>query len=165
MGPTLVEFLDLPQMTGARGIQVDREVNRVLVQKRVPGFLLRLSCPLPAVVTMEKGHPLRYPKYRARQRARTAAIHRLTLEALGLTDDHDGPSGSKTMVERFTPPKPTRRSAMASAGSSMSAAGRLQRIMSGGVADKKDSKIWECKDSASARRVAEHLVKEKVLVF
>lgn len=68
VGPTLAEFLDLPQVTGARDIQVDREVNQILLQKRVPGFLLKLSCPLPAVITMEKGQPLRYPKYRDRQR-------------------------------------------------------------------------------------------------
>jgi hypothetical protein len=54
---------------------------------------------------------------------------------------------------------------MASAAGTMTAAARLQRIMGGGVQEKKDSKIWECHDEGSAKKVAEHIVKEKMIVM
>ena len=165
VGPAIAELLDVPQVTSAREIQLGQAPNRILVRKRVPGFLLKLSCPLPAVITLEKGQPLRYPKCLERRRASKAGIPTLTLEAIGLTEESIGASGSITVVERFTPPKPTRRSAMASAVGTMSAAARLQRIMSGGVQEKKDSKIWECNDKESVKKVTEHILKEKLITL
>jgi electron transfer flavoprotein beta subunit len=165
VGPVLAEILDLPQVTGARRIESTRSKERILVHKRVPGYLTKLSCPLPAVVTLEKGQVLRYPKHAGRRRARKAELTTLDLQSLGLSEDAVGVAGSLTRVERFTPPKPTRRSAMASAAGKMTAAARLQRIMGGGVQEKKDSKIWECPDEPSARKVAEHIVKEKMITF
>jgi hypothetical protein len=47
----------------------------------------------------------------------------------------------------------------------MTAAARLQRIMGGGVQEKKDSKIWECPDEPSAKKAAEHILKEKLITF
>ncbi len=165
VGPALAEFLGLPQVTGIRKILPGQDRNHVLLHKRIPGYLTKLSCPLPAVVTVEKGQVLRYPRHADRRRARKAGITTLDLEAIGLSEDVVGASGSINRLERFTPPKPTRRSAMASAAGSMTAAARLQRIMGGGVQEKKDSKIWECRDEESTKKVAEHMVKEKMFIF
>ena len=56
-------------------------------------------------------------------------------------------------------------SAMASMSGKMTAAARLQRIMGGGVQEKKDSKIWECPDEPSAKKAAEYIVREKMITF
>ncbi len=165
VGPLLAELLRLPQVTGARKVEPDPGEKRLLVTKRVPGFLTRLSCPMPALVTMEKGQVLRYPTLKGRIRAAKAELSLPDLRGIGLSRDAVGPAGSLNRLERFTPPKPTRRSAMASAAGTMTAAARLQRIMGGGVQEKKDSKIWECPDESSVKKVAEHIVKEKMVVL
>jgi electron transfer flavoprotein beta subunit len=165
LGPILAEFLELPQVTGARKILPGEDGKHILLDKRIPGYLTKISCPLPAVITLEKGQVLRYPRHADRRRARKARITTLGLESIGLTEEVVGPSGSITRVERFTPPKPARRSAMASATGTMTAAARLQRIMGGGVQEKKDSKIWECHDEGSVRKVAEHMIKEKMIIL
>jgi electron transfer flavoprotein beta subunit len=165
VGPVLAESLGLPQVTGARKIEPGRDHNHILVHKRIPGYLTKLSCPLPALVTMEKGQVLRYPTLAGRRRAEKAEIPCLGLETVGLREAHVGTPGSITALERVTPPKPTRRSAMASAGGTMTAAARLQRIMGGGVQERKDSKIWECPDEPSAKKVVAHILKEKMITF
>lgn len=165
VGPALAEFLELPQVTGTRKILPGQHGKHILLHKRIPGYFTKVSCPLPAVITLEKGQVLRYPRHADRRRAWKSGITTLDLEAIGLTRDMVGTTGSITQVERFTPPKPTRRSAMASAAGRMTAAARLQRIMSGGVQDKKDSKIWECHDRESVRKVTERIVKEKMIIL
>lgn len=165
VGPALAEVLDLPQVTGARKIEPTEKEAPIRVHKRVPGYLTKLSCPLPALVTMEKGRVLRYPSLAGRHRAARAEIPCLGLDSLGLREENVGASGSTTKLERFTPPKPTRRSAMASTAGKMTAAARLQRIMGGGVQERKDTKIWECPDKPSTQKVAEHMVNEKLITF
>jgi electron transfer flavoprotein beta subunit len=165
VGPALAEILDLPQVTGARKIETAENNTCIRVHKRVPDYLTKLACPLPALVTMEKGQVLRYPSLAGRHRAARAEIPCLGLDSVGLREENVGASGSTTRLERFTPPKPTRRSAMASTAGKMTAAARLQRIMGGGVQEKKDSKIWQCPDEPSTQKVAEHIVREKLITF
>jgi electron transfer flavoprotein beta subunit len=165
VGPALAELLGLPQVTGARKVLPGQDRGHIHVHKRVPGYLTKLSCPLPALVAIEKGEVLRYPRHADRLRARKMDIPLLDMEAVGLSVDRVGGPGSVTELERLTPPKPTRRSAMASTAGTLSAAARLQRIMGGGVSQKKDTKIWECPDRESAQKVAEHMVKEKMVLF
>ena len=165
VGPALAEIVDLSQVTGARKIEPLDSNTRIRVDKRVPGYLTKLSCPLPALVTMEKGQVLRYPSLAGRHRAARAEIPCLGLDTVGLREENAGASGSITRLERFTPPKPTRRSVMASTAGKMTAAARLQRIMGGGFQEKKDSKVWEYPDEPSVKKVAEHIVKEKMITF
>ena len=54
---------------------------------------------------------------------------------------------------------------MASAAGTMTAAARLQRIMGGGVQEKRDSKIWECHDAGTVRKVVDHMIKEKMILL
>jgi electron transfer flavoprotein beta subunit len=165
VGPALAELLGIPQVTGTRGILPGEDPRRIHLAKRVPGYLTRVACPLPAVVTVEKGPVLRYPRHMDRLRARKAEIPAWDLEAIGLSEDRAGRAGSINELERFTPPKPTRRSAMAAAGGMMTAAARLQRIMDGGVRQRRESKIWECPDPESVEKVVEHMVKEKRILL
>ncbi len=164
VGPMVAELLGLPSITAARAVRHAADRDHVLVEKRVPGRLLSLSCALPALITFEKGPPLRYPTFPGRRRAQSASITVLDLDAVGLSRDAIA-SLAKTSVERFTPPKPTRRSARASDSGSMSLAARFQKITRGGGEDRKESKIWECTDKVSIVKLAEHLLAEKIVVF
>ena len=165
VGPMVAELLDLAQITAAREFLPGEDPHEIRVQKRIPGQVFKVSCPLPALVTLEKGPVLRYPKFLDRRRAQNAPIRKLDLRATGLAADQVGTSGSLTQVERITPPKPTKRSALGSAVSGMNTAARLQRILSGGMQEKKESKIWECRDRQSVEKVVEHMLQEKMITL
>ena len=159
-GPMLAEVLGLPQITCARGVDPDRDLNRIRVEKRVPGSLLTLSCGVPALVTFDKGPPLRYPRHPDRRKAGKAAIRAYDLAAVGLKE----PPANLVRLERLTSPKPTRRSTLG-ASAAMPVAARLQRIMAGGGSAKKESNIRRCPDRASTVKAVEDLLREKLVVL
>jgi len=103
---------------------------------------------------------LRYPKFPDRRRAEGAAIPCLGLDSIGLTEI---PS-PLIRLERVTPPKPKRRSALgATAG--LSAVARFQRIVSGGTPARRDGNLHHCPDRQSALKVARHLLDEKLVTL
>ncbi|OGP35711.1 MAG: hypothetical protein A2X88_06520 [Deltaproteobacteria bacterium GWC2_65_14] len=159
-GPMLAELLDLPQITCARSVEMGRESESIRVEKRIPGRILSLSCRLPAVITLEKGPPLRYPRYPDRRKARKIQITGVDLEGIGL----EGVPPPLIRLERVTPPKPRRRSALGAA-TGMPVVARLQRILSGGAQAKKENNIRPCPDRASTLKTVEHLLKEKLVTL
>ncbi len=165
VGPMAAEMLGIPHITAAREVQWQPGGQDLQVVKRAGGHMLRLSCPLPALVTMEKGLPLRYPSLRDRKRAGRAPIRLLGPAQTGLNEQESGTAGSLVEIERITPPKPTRRSALAASVSTMSTAARLQRILAGGLQGPKESKIRECRDAGSVEKVVEHMIKEKIVIL
>ena len=165
MRPILAELLALQQITSARKVLCGQDKGRILVLKRIPGYLTRLSCPLPAMVTMEKGNQLRYPTFPDRRRAKRLPVSVLDIKTTGFAESSLGRSASLTVVERFTPPKPTKRSSLAASSGTMSAAARLKHIMSGGPQDQKESKIWECRDKKSLEKIIDHIIMEKMVVL
>ncbi|MEW6440546.1 MAG: electron transfer flavoprotein subunit beta/FixA family protein [bacterium] len=163
VGPMIAEMLGLPLVAAAREILPGQGIRELLVSRRVPGHTLKLSCGLPALLTIEKGPVLRYPKFIDRRKARSLPLRSVELATLGLGASQVGAAGSLTRLERITPPKPSKRSALGSTVSGMSTAARLQRIISGNLQEKKESKVWQCRDRSSVERVVEHMVKEKIL--
>lgn len=159
-GPMLAELLGLPQVTYAGYVEVDRDSGSLRAEKRVPGKMLTMSCSLPALVTMEKGPPLRYPRYPDRRSARKVPITGVDLGAIGL----ERVPAPLIRLERVTPPKPMRRSALGAA-TGMPVVARLQRILSGGGQVKKESNIRPCPDKASTLMAVEHLLKEKLVLL
>lgn len=159
-GPMLAELLGLPQITCARNVEMDRDSGSLRAEKRSPGRMLTMSCRLPALVTMEKGPPLRYPRYPDRRRARRVQIASVDLEAIGLA----GVPPPLIRLERVTPPKPRRRSALGAA-TGMPVVARLQRILSGGAQAKKEGNIRPCPDKSSTLKTVEHLLKEKLVLL
>ena len=99
VGPALAEMLALPHVGSvARIDRPDEETVRVL--RRREGMLDMISCPLPAVVSVEWGPRLRYPTLRGRLRARRADIE--------VVDGASEPLG-KVKIIRRTGPKPRRK--------------------------------------------------------
>jgi len=159
-GPMLAELLGLPQITCARSIEMGRDSESIRVEKRIPGRMLTMSCSLPALVTMEKGPLLRYPRYPDRRRVSKIQIASVDLGAIGLA----GVPPPLVQLERVTPPKPKRRSALGAA-TGMPVVARLQRILSGGAQAKKESNIRPCPDKVSTLKTVEHLLKEKLVLL
>jgi electron transfer flavoprotein beta subunit len=159
-GPMLAELLGLPQITCARGVEMGRDSNSIRVEKRIPGKMLTMSCSLPALVTMEKGPPLRYPRHPDRRRARKIPITGVDPGAIGLA----GVPPPLVLLERVTSPKPRRRSALGAAAG-IPVIARLQRILSGGAQEKKESTIRPCPDKASTLKTVEYLLKEKLVLL
>lgn len=164
VGPILTEILKLPFVFAACDVRLGPCADRVVVHKRVPGHLITLSCPLPAMVTLEAGPALRYPRYPDRRRADRCSIPALDLASLGLSVDVIR-SLPRTAVERFTPPKPSRRSAAASDASRMSTAARIRRLIGDDVQDTSDRKAWQCKDRESVEKLVQHMLSEKIVVL
>lgn len=158
--PILAELLGLPQVTCARSVESDPDGESLRVEKRVPGRLLTISCSLPALVAVEKGPSLRYPRYPDRRSARKAKIRSLDLGMIGLREA----PGPLIRLERVTPPKPGRRSALGAA-SGIPVIARLQRILSGGPQTKKEGNLHPCPDRQSTLQVVKRLLDEKLVVL
>jgi len=75
----VAELLDLTQITAAREVLPGEGFGEIRVGKRIPGHVLKVSCPLPALITLEKGPGLRYPKFIDRRRAQRIPIRTLDL--------------------------------------------------------------------------------------
>lgn len=165
VGPMVAEMLGIPLVTAAREIHWQPGEQDLQVVKRAAGHIIRLSCPLPALVTMERGLPLRYPRLRDRKRAVRASIRVLTPTQIGLGQEAVGSASSLVEIERITPPKPTRRSALAASVSTMSTAARLQRILAGGLQSSKESKIRDCRNAGSVEKIVEDMLKEKIVIL
>lgn len=162
VGPILAETMKLPLVSAACNLRPT--ADRVVVQKRVPGHLVRLSCPLPAVVTIESGPALRYPTYPDRRRAAKHPIRIFSTDTIGIPGDTIG-AVARTTVERFTPPKPRRRSAAGAHSSSLSTAARIRKLIGGDALDRTDQATWECKDRESVENVVQHMLREKIVIL
>lgn len=163
--PILAELLSVPLITSARKIIPGSDSGRIVALKRIPGHLLRLSSPLPSIVTFEKGRQLRYPKYPDRRKA-----NKMPISVLDFMDIRQSEAGIAeliplTVVERLTLPKPSKRSALAASEGSISAFDKLKQIMTGGFQDQKENKKWECRDPQSISKVVDHIIKEKIIIL
>ena len=99
VGPEVAELLGLPQVTGVRSLELDAQAARVIVERETDEGHERLSCPLPALVTVTEGvAPEAFPRPDAVQAARSVPIEQLT--AAELSDDPSlfGTDGSPTWV-------------------------------------------------------------------
>ena len=98
VGPELAELLDVPQVTGARSITVDRGVTEISVERETDEGVETITVPLPAVVTAaEDLAPERFPSKADRDAARHKTIAELTAADLGRAAQF-GSAGSPTWV-------------------------------------------------------------------
>jgi electron transfer flavoprotein beta subunit len=105
VGPELAELLGLPQATYAVSLAVAG--GRLLVRRRLSGYLETVELPLPALVTVlqEVGKPRR-PSLRGLKQARQAPLTTWTLADLGLAAGEVGLAGSPTRVlALYQPPR------------------------------------------------------------
>jgi electron transfer flavoprotein beta subunit len=108
LGPMAAEFLDVSQVTSTVRIAADGDC--LLAQRRVDGFVETVRCPLPAVVTVDRGRPLPYPRLPNRIRARTATIAEWDPAEMAI--DTGRPPVPPPEVVAISTPKPQRKTAV-----------------------------------------------------
>ena len=150
-----------------REIELAENRTRILVHKRVPGYLTKLACPLPALVTMEKGQVLRYPSLAGRHRAARLEIPCMGLDTIGLREENVGASGSITRLARFTPPKPDEKERHGLDGGKDDGRGTPSEDHGRRCSGEEGQQVSGngLSDEPSAKKAAEHILKEKMITF
>lgn len=108
VGPGLAEWLNLPQITYARKIEVNED--KIRVERVLEDVFEVVESPLPVVVTVTKDiNEPRYPSLRGLIRAKAEQISIWTAEDLPLDKRRIGLEGSPTQVVKVFIPQPPRK--------------------------------------------------------
>ena len=108
VGPELAEWLNLPQITYARKIEVNEDSIRV--ERVLEDAFELVESPFPALVTVTKDiNEPRYPSLRGLIRAKAEKISIWTAEDLPLDKGKIGLEGSATQVVKVFVPEPPRK--------------------------------------------------------
>src|SRR6266478_1500805 len=99
VGPEVAEMLDLPQVTGARRLELDPAARTFVAERETDEGFETVTGPLPAVVTAaEDIAEERFPTKADRQVAAAKPIASLGAAEVGLAPDDVGARGSPTWV-------------------------------------------------------------------
>jgi electron transfer flavoprotein beta subunit len=105
VGPALAELLELPHVTSVVGLEVAPDAQSVRVVRQVEGGGERLSCPLPAVLTTQKGLNVpRIPQVMGMMKAMKAEIRKVDLASLGVDPSSVGEAGRRVKILKYLPP-------------------------------------------------------------
>ena len=129
VGTFVAELLDLPVVTAVAQLGVSKPNEAVVQRSLERGNREEVVCPTPAVFTVEKtlNRP-RYPTFPDRKAAQIKPIQQIK--------GSPSPDHPKMNVVRLAPPK-LRPKKILSPDSSLSAAARINFVMSGGMSQKK----------------------------
>jgi len=110
VGPEVAELLDLPQVTGARTLDVDPAARTFTAERETDEGFESVAGPLPAVITAaEDIAEERFPKKAEREAAKSKPIATLSVDDLGLAAGKVGEAGSPTWVAGVEQVDVTRR--------------------------------------------------------
>src|SRR5207247_1790169 len=99
VGPEVAEMLDLPQVTGARRLELDPAARTFVAERETDEGFETVTGPLAAVVTAaEDLAEERFPTKAERQAAAAKSIATLGAAEVGLASDDVGAKGSPTWV-------------------------------------------------------------------
>lgn len=132
VGTFVAELLDFPVVTCVSKI-LTLDSKKILVQRTLErGNAEEVLCPVPAVLTVDKSlNRPRYPTFPARKAAKAKPLEKILLSRFAaLADD------KQIETVRLGPPK-LRPKKILSPDSSLSAAARINFVMTGGMAQKK----------------------------
>jgi electron transfer flavoprotein beta subunit len=136
VGIFVAELLQLPVVTAVTQIEsVDADRAKAL-RALERGNREEISCPMPAVFTVEKmlNRP-RYPTFSARKAAQTKSIQQIDIQSFpAYTTD------TKMVIHRLAPPKPRPKRILAP-DSHLSAADKIKFVMAGGMSKKKGGAV------------------------
>ncbi|MBW2056726.1 MAG: electron transfer flavoprotein subunit beta/FixA family protein [Deltaproteobacteria bacterium] len=112
VGPAVAELLDLPHVSSILGLEIAEDGRSARVARQVEGGREILLCPLPAVLTTQKGlNTPRIPQVMGMMKAMKVQVRKLDLGALGVDPAEVGERGRKVRILRYLPP-PKRSKAM-----------------------------------------------------
>lgn len=162
-GPTIAHLLHLPLVTEVNEIAEVEDARAVVRKKLDAGARAVMETPLPALLTVERGaHQPRYLKLRSVLSAARQEIERYDMDALGLSPEEVGVSGSKARTVCIAPPR-ARGKKLFTPDSNLSAAERMRLLMSGGVAQKQSSGLLEGDPKTVAKKCVQFLQEKKLL--
>jgi electron transfer flavoprotein beta subunit len=164
VGAFIADFLHLPLITDIAKIEeIDETTTSCKVQKYLgKGERERVECKLPAVLTVELMiNKPRYPTVPMRLSAMQKEIRKIEPDSAGISQANAGVQGPTTRVINLHTPKPIAKlSFMPDDG--LSAAERVQLIVSGGIAEKTGNMINKPPREA-AHELISFLVEQKFL--
>jgi len=103
VGTALAELLGIPHVAAV--VKVDIADSKVTAHRETEAGTAVLRCPLPAVLTAEKGlNEPRYPKAIDIMKAKRKEVQTQNAAAIGVTPDAVGAAGSPTRVIKFERP-------------------------------------------------------------
>jgi len=110
VGPEVAELLGLPQVTGARRLEIDPAAGTFVAERETDEGFEEVTGPLPAVVTAaEDLAEERFPTKAERQAAAARPVTTLGAAEVGLAADDVGAKGSPTWVAGIEHVASTRR--------------------------------------------------------
>lgn len=108
VGPGIAEWLDIPQITYARNIEINE--GKVRVERVLEDSFEVVQAPLPLLITVTKDiNEPRYPSLRGLLRAKREKVSIWTCQDLSLEKERIGLDGSATQVIKIFTPQPLQR--------------------------------------------------------
>ncbi len=105
VGPAVAELLDLPHVTSVLGLEVAHDGKSAKISRQIEGGKEHLHCPLPAVLTAQKGLNVpRIPQVMGMMKAMKAEVKKVDLAALGMAPTAVGETGQKVKILKYFPP-------------------------------------------------------------
>lgn len=105
VGPAVAELLNLPHVTSVLGLEVAEDGKSARVSRQIEGGREHLICPLPAVVTAQKGLNVpRIPQVMGMMKAMKAQARKVDLATLGVDSSEVGEVGQKIKILKYAPP-------------------------------------------------------------
>ncbi len=165
VGPTIAEFLNIPQITYAIDIKVDETKESATVTRLIDrGDQMVIECPLPAVISVQRNiHDLPYPTLPMRIMAREAFIQTYDLQSLGLSNHDVGVQGSQIMHEKLFTPRPKTKGAIIP-DNSLSVTERINLLLSSETSSRGDADLLEGDPEIVADKIVDYLAEEGYLM-
>lgn len=105
VGLAVAEALAIPHVHGIVALEVDPDEKGTKVVREIEGGREVLACPLPALLTCQKGLCIpRIPQVMNVMKAMKAQIRKVDLASLGVSAKEVGPQGARTRIRRYFPP-------------------------------------------------------------
>ena len=105
VGPAVAELLELPHVTSILGLEVAEDGQSAKVSRQIEGGKEHVRCPLPAVLTAQKGLNVpRIPQVMGMMKAMKAEVRKVGLAELGIDPSTVGEAGQRVKILKYTPP-------------------------------------------------------------
>ena len=107
VGPAVAELLDLPHVTSVLGLEVAEDGKSARVARQIEGGKEHILCPLPAVLTTQKGLNVpRIPQVMGMMKAMKAQVRKVDLATLDIDPAAVGETGQRVKILKyFLPPQ------------------------------------------------------------
>jgi electron transfer flavoprotein beta subunit len=107
VGPAVAEVLGIPHVNAIIGLEIEDTKKDAKVTREVESGREVLSCPLPALLTCQKGlNAPRIPQVMNVMKAMKAQIKKVDLAALGLNPSDVGSPSARVRLQKYlSPPK------------------------------------------------------------